>query len=98
MRMELPSADTPLYSHPLPKIEQWLESLGCKQDSKNLHCWYVQKPDWQAEICLEVEEITVSYSKTEDRSAKLNRSFKYSLSRQDVESAVGNSIFLGIFT
>lgn len=84
--MELPSASTPLYSHPLPKIEEWLASLGCQQDRENLHCWYVQKPDWQAEICLETEELTVSYSNSDTKN--LNRSFKYSLSRQDVESAV----------
>lgn len=86
--MELPSADTPLYSHPLPKIEQWLQDLGCQQDRDNLHCWYVQRPQWQAEICLETEELTVSYFNTEAKAKDFNRSFKYSLSRQDIESAV----------
>lgn len=86
--MELPKADTPLYSHPLPKIEQWLQNLGCEQDRENLHCWYVQRPEWQAEICLELEELTVSYFNTEAKAENFNRSFKYSLSRQDIESAV----------
>ena len=86
--MELPNADTPLYSHPLPKIEQWLQNLGCEQDRENLHCWYVQRPEWQAEICLELEELTVSYFNTEAKAKDFNRSFKYSLSRQDIESAV----------
>ena len=86
--MELPSADTPLYNHPLPKIEQWLENLGCEQDRDNLHCWYIQKSDWKAEICLEVEDLTVKYSTNRGNSETLNRSFKYSLSRQDIESAV----------
>ena len=86
--MELPNADTPLYSHPLPKIEQWLANLGCQQDRENLHCWHVKKLDWQAEICLETEELTVSYSSEDNDNQNLNRSFKYSLSRQDVESAV----------
>lgn len=86
--MELPSADTPLYSHPLPKIEQWLKNLGCEQDSQNLNCWYIEKADWQAEICLEIEELTVSYYNTSNQGQDLNRSFKYSLSRQDIESAV----------
>lgn len=85
--MELPSSDTPLYSHPLPKIEQWLKDLGCEQDRENLHCWAIAKTDWQAEICLEVEELTVSYTKS-DSSETLNRSYKYSLSRQDIEAAV----------
>lgn len=86
--MELPNANTPLYSHPLPKIEQWLQNLGCEQDRENLHCWYVQRPEWQAEICLELEELTVSYFNTEAKAKDFNRSFKYSLSRQDIESAV----------
>ena len=86
--MNLPSADTPLYSHTLPKIEQWLKDLGCEQDRENLHCWYVQRTDWQAEICLEIEELTVSYFNTESKVKDFNRSFKYSLSRQDIESAV----------
>jgi hypothetical protein len=86
--MELPSTDTPLYNHPLPKIEQWLKDLGCQQDNENLHCWYVQRSNWQAEICLEIEELTVSYYSTDSEGQDLNRSFKYSLSRQDIESAV----------
>ena len=86
--MDLPSSDTPLYSHPLPKIEQWLQNLGCQQDKQNLHCWYVEKPQWQAEICLEKEELIVKYSNPENKLQNLNRSFKYSLSRQDIESAV----------
>ena len=35
--MTLPSPDTPLYSHPLPEIEQWLRLQGCTQDEKQLH-------------------------------------------------------------
>ena len=86
--MELPSPDTPLYNHPLPKIEEWLTSLGCHQDKNNLHCWYIEKPNWQAEICLEIEELRVCYLKAAPQGEDLNRSFKYSLSRQDVEAAV----------
>ncbi len=85
--MELPSPDTPLYSHPLPKIEQWLKGLGCEQNSEDLHCWSIIKPDWQAEICLEVEELNVSYQNS-GSSDSLNRAYKYSLSRQDIEAAV----------
>ncbi len=85
--MELPSPDTPLYSHPLPKIEQWLKDLGCEQDRENLHCWSIVKPDWQAEICLEVEELSVNYQNAGGQDT-LNRSYKYSLSRQDIEAAV----------
>ena len=85
--MELPTGDTPLYNHPLPTIEKWLASLGCQQNKENLHCWYVEKPTWKAEICLEIEELTVNYLAATS-GKDLMRSFKYSLSRQDVEAAV----------
>ena len=86
--MELPSPDTPLYNHTLPKIEEWLTYLGCHQDPDNLHCWHIKKPTWQAEICLETEELMVCYLNAAPQGESLNRSFKYSLSRQDVEAAV----------
>lgn len=86
--MTLPSSDTPLYNHSLPIIEQWLQDLGCQQDSEKLHCWSIQTPNWQAEISLEVEEITVSYLNATEGNRELTRSFPYSLSREDVEAAV----------
>ena len=82
------SADTPLYNHPLPEIEKWLSNLGCEQDTQNLHCWYVEKTTWTAEIRLEIEEITVRYIEAGENGLDLTRSFKYSLSREDVEAAV----------
>lgn len=66
--------------------------MGCEQDETQLHCWRIDKADWQAELCLEIEELTVRYhsidrgSTTQDR--EICRTFKYSLSRQDVENAV----------
>ena len=86
--MSLPEADTPLYNHTLPTIEDWLRSKGCAQDKDNVHCWHLQESAWRAEICLETEELTVRYFDTEPESQNLSRSFKYSLSRQDVEDAV----------
>lgn len=86
--MNLPSGDTPLYNHPLPAIEQWLEELGCEQDGNDLHCWHVERPRWKAEICLEVEEIAVRYLDTDAGARDIRRSFKYSLTREDVESAI----------
>jgi Protein of unknown function (DUF3143) len=94
----LPTDDTPLYNHPLPEIEQWLTSMGCQQDESELHCWHINKPDWRAELCLDIEELTVRYHPTNDRSSadigkgsgdrSIFRTFKYSLSRQDIENAV----------
>ena len=86
--MSLPTADTPLYNHPLPEIERWLSQLGCQQDRENLHCWTVERPNWQAELCLEIEELVVRYYKTEVGDCDIQRVFKYSLSRQDIEDAV----------
>ena len=87
--MTLPEASTPLYNHTLPTIEDWLRSQGCDRQSDNIHCWHLAKTSWKAEICLEVEEITVRYFDTSDVSKNnISRSFKYSLSREDVEEAV----------
>jgi hypothetical protein len=86
--MKLPLADTPLYNHPLPVIEQWLGDRGCQQDPNNLHCWYIEQPNWKAEISLEIEELTVRYLEAGEDNQDINRSFKYSLSRQDIEDAV----------
>ena len=86
--MSLPEADTPLYNHTLPTIENWLRSKGCAQDQENLHCWHLAETAWKAEICLETEELTVRYFDAEQDNQNLSRSFKYSLSRQDVEDAV----------
>ena len=86
--MTLPSADTPLYNHTLPIIEQWLAARGCQQNSEDLHCWYIEQPNWKAEICLDIEELTVRYLQAGEQNRDINRSFKYSLSRQDIEDAV----------
>ncbi|HIK29562.1 MAG: DUF3143 domain-containing protein [Oscillatoriaceae bacterium SKW80] len=86
--MSLPSADTPLYNHPLPDIEEWLKSQGCEQDSQQLHCWHVQRDNWEAEVILDIDQITVRYIKAGANGQDIQRSFKYSLSRKDIEDAV----------
>ena len=86
--MSLPNANTPLYNHALPNIEQWLISQGCQQDSSEPHCWHIQKPEWKAELCLEIEELTVRYFQVGEQQKDIQRAFKYSLSRQDIEQAV----------
>ncbi|MBF2036241.1 MAG: DUF3143 domain-containing protein [Leptolyngbyaceae cyanobacterium T60_A2020_046] len=84
--MALPSADTPLYNHPLPDIEDWLRSQGCQQDSEALHCWHLEHPDWQADLILEIDAIVVRYRR--GTSEEVQRVFKYSLSRQDLSEAI----------
>jgi hypothetical protein len=86
--MAIPSPDTPLYNHPLPDIEDWLRSKGCQQDESELHCWHIKQAAWAAEICLEVTSLTVRYIGAGEGGRDLQRSFKYSLSRQDLEEAV----------
>ncbi len=80
--------DTPLYSHPLPQIEKWLKEQGCQQDENELHCWRVQRPNWEAQLWLDTEQITVRYIKSEENNQEIQRSFLYSLSREDIEQAV----------
>ena len=82
------SADTPLYNYALPEIENWLRELGCEQDAKNLNCWRIKHSNWEAELCLEIEEIEIRYLGTLRGGGDLVRSFKYSLSRQDVQAAI----------
>lgn len=86
--MALPTAETPLYNHPLPDIEQWLRDQGCQQDSEDLHCWHFQKPEWQADLMLDIDALVVRYIKVDSTGEDIQRVFKYSLSRQDLEKAI----------
>jgi hypothetical protein len=86
--MELPTPETPLYSHTLPQIEMWLTQQGCQQDPNSLNSWHIDSQKWQAELVLEIEELVVCYLNVGERSDDIYRSFRYSLSRQDIEDAV----------
>lgn len=87
--MALPPPETPLYNHPLPDIEQWLLSQGCEQDPEEPHCWRVQRSDWNAKLLLDVDSLTVHYLETNGgASSEIQRSFKYSLSRGDLDEAI----------
>lgn len=82
------TVNSPLYNHPLPIIEDWLRKNGCTQNAKELNCWYVKKPDWEAEIVLEIEELIVTYLNAGADGSDIKRAFRYSLSRQDIQDAV----------
>jgi hypothetical protein len=86
--MALPPADTPLYNHPLPIIEDWLRSKGCQQDEADVHCWHAKRPTWEADLWLEVDSLTVRYIGAGEDGRDIQRSFKYSLSRKDLDAAV----------
>jgi hypothetical protein len=53
-----------------------------------LHCWHIHQPGWKAELWLDVDQITVRYFQIGEDQQDLQRSFKYSLTRQDIEDAV----------
>ena len=86
--MALPPSDTPLYNHPLPDIEQWLIAQGCQQDPTDLHCWSLTRPDWLADLILDIDSLVVRYTRAGPEGQDIQRTFKYSLSRQDLEEAV----------
>ncbi len=83
---QLPPATTALYNHPLPYLEAWLISLGCRQDDRQLNRWTVMRSAWQAELLLDADQVIVRY--VGSGVELVVRSFKYSLSRQDVEEAI----------
>ncbi|MBD3881958.1 DUF3143 domain-containing protein [Phormidium tenue FACHB-886] len=85
--MSLPPT-TPLYNYPLPEIEQWLRSHGCQQDQENRHCWHITRPTWQAEIWMEIDSLAVRYIGAGADGKDIQRSFKYSLSRSDLDEAI----------
>ena len=88
MVMQLLSADTPLYSHPLGQLELWLRNQGCEQNRDELNRWTVSRATWRAELSLETEQVLVRYVGAGADGGDVTRSFKYSLSRRDIEDAV----------
>jgi hypothetical protein len=86
--MRLPSPETPLYNHPLPLVEAWLQNQGCTQDQANASSWYVRRNGWEAEISMDIEEIRVRYINAISGNKDIQRVFPYSLSRQDIEDAI----------
>lgn len=86
--MVLPTADTPLYNHPLPDIETWLRQQGCEQDAEASHRWHVSRNHWKADVMLETDSLVVRYIDAGADGQDVQRVFKYSLSRQDLEEAI----------
>ncbi len=82
----MPPANTPLYTHPLPDIEAWLTGLGGDRNPQNISEWSFSHPDWSAKLWLDVDSIVVRYVSHD--SKVVQRSFKYSLSRSDLEEVI----------
>ncbi|KAI4352952.1 hypothetical protein L6164_007155 [Bauhinia variegata] len=56
---KLPDKKKPLYSHSLPCIEAWLRSLGFYQSKDDRAVWFVQKPDWHAQLSLDITDLYI---------------------------------------
>lgn len=55
----LPDKKKPLYSHSLPCIEAWLRSLGFFQSREDRAVWLIEKPEWHAQLSLDVTDLYV---------------------------------------
>ncbi|CAI9092349.1 OLC1v1027558C1 [Oldenlandia corymbosa var. corymbosa] len=86
----LPDKTKPLYSHSLPSLEAWLRSLGFYQSKEDRAVWFVEKPDWHAQLSLDVTDLYIRYLKTGPGNLEkdMERRFSYALSREDIENAI----------
>jgi hypothetical protein len=85
--MTLPSAATPLYSHSLSDIEDWLRQQGCIQSQDCPELWQISRPTWEAQLEMDTDQFIVHYQPTDGRDP-VTRTFKYALSRSDLENAI----------
>ncbi|KAK3010404.1 hypothetical protein RJ639_012891 [Escallonia herrerae] len=85
----LPDKNKPLYSHSLPCIEAWLKKLGFQQSIEDRAIWSVEKPDWHAQLSLDVTDLYIRYLKNGPGNLEkdVERRFSYALSREDIENA-----------
>lgn len=58
---KLPEKKKPLYSHSLPCIEAWLKQLGFNQVCALKALWSVEKPDWHAQLSLDVTDLYIRF-------------------------------------
>lgn len=86
----LPDRKNPLYSHSLPCIEAWLKDLGFYQSKEDRAIWFIEKPDWHAQLSLDVTDLFIRYVKNGPGNLEkdMERRFSYALSREDIENAI----------
>ncbi|KAK6936741.1 Protein of unknown function DUF3143 [Dillenia turbinata] len=86
----LPDKKKPLYSHSLPCVEAWLKNLGFYQSKDDRAVWFIEKPDWHAQLSLDVTDLYVRYLKSGPGKLEkdIERRFSYALSREDIENAI----------
>ncbi|XP_073119317.1 uncharacterized protein [Henckelia pumila] len=87
---KLPDRKKPFYSHSLPCVEAWLKSLGFYQSRDDRAVWFVENPDWHAQLNLDVTDLYIRYLKNGPGNLEkdIERRFSYALSREDIENAV----------
>ena len=61
-----------------------LSQLG----NKKAQLWLAGRANWEAELWLEVDALSVRYLSAAEDGADITRTFKYSLSRHDLEDAI----------
>ncbi|KAM3729898.1 hypothetical protein ACB098_12G045700 [Castanea mollissima] len=64
---KLPDKKKPLYSHSLPCIEAWLRSLGFYQSKEDRAVWLVEKPEWHAQLSLDVTDLYIRLKKGDEQ-------------------------------
>lgn len=87
---KLPDKKKPLYSHSLPCLEAWLKNLGFYQSKEDRAVWLIEKPEWHAQLSLDVTDLYIRYLKSGPGNLEkdVERRFSYALSREDIENAV----------
>ncbi|KAL2634007.1 hypothetical protein R1flu_005486 [Riccia fluitans] len=87
---KLPAKKKALYSHSLPCIEAWLQSLGFRQCKEDRAVWQIERPDWHAQLSLDLTDLYVRYLKSGPGNLErdIERKFSYALSREDLENAI----------
>ncbi|XP_051137942.1 uncharacterized protein LOC127256139 [Andrographis paniculata] len=87
---KLPDKKKPLYSHSLPCVEAWLRNLGFYQSRDDRAVWFVEKPNWHAQLSLDVTDLYIRYLKVGpgNLDKDIERRFSYALSREDIENAI----------
>ncbi|MEN9204755.1 MAG: DUF3143 domain-containing protein [Thermostichales cyanobacterium SZTDM-1c_bins_54] len=76
----------PIYNHPLPVIESWLEEQGCERDEHDPTCWTYRRGSWQVNIHWEETAFRVDYRSGSGVVKTLL--LPYALSRADVQRAI----------
>lgn len=57
--MRLPEKSKPLYAHSLPCVEAWLSSLGFYQSKEDRAIWFIEWPEWHAQLSLDVTDLYI---------------------------------------